>query len=219
LLGAFLAGVVVVCLPTMGNEQEAAASIQESWELYCKDIQDFILEPLFFASIGFAIPFLELWTGTITWYGITYTLLMLIGKAVVGLSIVLWTLMGRDSKDVADTSDDPDGTTMASLPLPTNPRQTRPTIKLSRLTKVKNVVPSAVLLGMAMVARGEIGLLIIQIGYNETSFVSRESFMTGIWAILLNTIVGPIAVGVVVRLNGEAIGKGPWGLVKAKPMM
>lgn len=63
-----------------------------------------------------------------------------------------------------------------------------------------------------MVARGEIGLLIIEIGYNSTSYVSEEGFITGVWAILLNTIIGPITVGVLVKLYGKHIGEGRWGL-------
>lgn len=71
---------------------------------------------------------------------------------------------------------------------------------------------SGLLLGSAMVARGEIGLLIIEIGYNETTYVSQDGFITGVWAILLNTIIGPVAVGVLVKLYGKRIGGGPWGL-------
>lgn len=71
---------------------------------------------------------------------------------------------------------------------------------------------SGLLLGSAMVARGEIGLLIIEIGFNETSYVSEEAFITGVWAILLNTIVGPMAVGLLVKYYGKRIGGGEWGL-------
>lgn len=71
---------------------------------------------------------------------------------------------------------------------------------------------SGLLLGSAMVARGEIGLLIIEIGYNETAYVSEDGFITGVWAILLNTIIGPVAVGVLVKLYGKRIGEGTWGL-------
>lgn len=74
---------------------------------------------------------------------------------------------------------------------------------------------SAVLLGAAMVARGEIGLLIIEIGYNSTSYVSEEGFITGVWAILLNTIIGPVAVGLLVKFYGKHIGEGKWGLQEA----
>lgn len=74
---------------------------------------------------------------------------------------------------------------------------------------------SALLLGAAMVARGEIGLLIIEIGYNSTSYVSEEGFITGVWAILLNTIIGPVVVGLLVKFYGKHIGEGKWGLQEA----
>lgn len=63
-----------------------------------------------------------------------------------------------------------------------------------------------------MVARGEIGLLIIEIGYNQTRYVSENGFITGVWAILLNTIIGPATVGVLVKFCGKRIGDGEWGL-------
>lgn len=74
---------------------------------------------------------------------------------------------------------------------------------------------SALLLGSAMVARGEIGLLIIEIGYNNTSYVSEEGFITGVWAILLNTIIGPVTVGILVKIYGHMIGEGEWGVQKS----
>ena len=74
---------------------------------------------------------------------------------------------------------------------------------------------SALLLGSAMVARGEIGLLIIEIGYNSTSYVSEEGFITGVWAILLNTIIGPVTVGLLVKFYAKHVGEGKWGLQEA----
>lgn len=76
---------------------------------------------------------------------------------------------------------------------------------------------SGLLLGSAMVARGEIGLLIIEIGYNSTSYVTKEGFITGVWAILLNTIIGPVTVGVLVKFYGKRIGEGKWGLQAMAP--
>lgn len=73
------------------------------------------------------------------------------------------------------------------------------------------------LLGSAMVARGEIGLLIIEVGYNETNYVSQDGFITAVWAILLNTIIGPITVGYLVKFFGKKIGTGKWGLQDAAP--
>lgn len=76
---------------------------------------------------------------------------------------------------------------------------------------IKSGFPPAALLGAAMVARGEIGLLIVQIGYNSTSYVSDAGLNLAIWAILLNTIVGPIVVGLLIKFKGESLGRGPWG--------
>lgn len=75
----------------------------------------------------------------------------------------------------------------------------------------KGSVAPGLLLGSAMVARGEIGLLIVQIGYNNTDYVSQTGFLTAIWAILLNTIIGPVAVGVLVKMKGKAIDASTWG--------
>jgi len=63
-----------------------------------------------------------------------------------------------------------------------------------------------------MIPRGEIGLLVIQIGINETPYLSEEAFITAVWAILLNTMIGPMMVGLLIKVKGEDILKGPWGL-------
>lgn len=63
-----------------------------------------------------------------------------------------------------------------------------------------------------MVARGEIGLLIVEIGYNSTPYVSDAGFYTAVWAILLNTIIGPMVVGLLIKFRGKAIGNGHWGI-------
>jgi Kef-type K+ transport system membrane component KefB len=47
-----------------------------------------VLKPLFFASIGLAIPITELFSGPIVWRGIIYTILMLFGKLVTGFWLV-----------------------------------------------------------------------------------------------------------------------------------
>jgi hypothetical protein len=71
--------------------------------------------------------------------------------------------------------------------------------------------PAALLVG-AMVARGEIGLLIVQIGYNETSYVTDMGLYVAVWAIILNTIIGPMMIGLLIKFEGKSIAKGPWGL-------
>jgi hypothetical protein len=83
----------------------------------------------------------------------------------------------------------------------------------SRSAALKSSLSPAFLLGMTMVARAEIGLLILEIGYNNTSYIYLYGFITAIWAILLNTIIGPVCARLLIKYKGNAIGNGPWGLV------
>ncbi|KAH7111308.1 hypothetical protein B0J11DRAFT_512173 [Dendryphion nanum] len=170
----------------------------------------YVLAPLFFASIGFAIPFLDLWTGQAIWKGILYTLLTLFCKFVVGIWIPTWSVIQPDPKKAK-----------ANLQQQSLGKNGRPLEVIasalhspSRSAAFISSAYPALLLGMAMVARGEIGLLIVEVGYNKTSYVSSEGFITAIWAIVLNTIIGSIFVGALIKYQGDAIGKGPWGLVR-----
>ncbi|KAL3246589.1 hypothetical protein ABHI18_012673 [Aspergillus niger] len=54
-----------------------------------------------------------------------------------------------------------------------------------------------------MVARGEIGSSIINMGYNQTRYFSEDSFMSEVWPILLTTITCPANVGVLVKSTGN----------------
>lgn len=63
-----------------------------------------------------------------------------------------------------------------------------------------------------MVARGEIGLLIIQIGLNNTPYMGEDAFITAVWSIVLNTIIGPVVVGLLVNSKATEIANGKWGL-------
>ncbi|KAF2443396.1 Sodium/hydrogen exchanger [Karstenula rhodostoma CBS 690.94] len=209
LFGAFLAGTFLTYLPSKHpsgpfvvlsreqgeREKDKSPTFVHTFELYCFDAQTYVLAPLFFASIGFAIPFLDLWSGRAIWRGAVYTLLMLVAKFLVGVCIPISSAVTRAP---ASGSSECAGVQEKSA--------------LSRSVR-SAALPPALLLGMAMVARGEIGLLIVEIGYNNTSYVSADGFITAIWAILLNTIIGPIAVGLLVKLRGEQIAKGAWGLV------
>ncbi|CAD0085047.1 unnamed protein product [Aureobasidium mustum] len=185
LFGAFLAGSFLTYLPSKHPEgpfvvysrehgeqnDDKSPTFVHTFEKYFSDVQKYLMEPLFFASIGFAIPFIDLWTGTAIWHGIV----------VVGVWIPLWDIL-------------------------TKPKVDGPSSSLSE------VLPSAGLLGFAMVARGEIGLLIVEIGYNSTPYVSDAGFHTAVWAILLNTIIGPMVVGLLIKFRGKAIGNGHWGI-------
>ncbi|PYI03463.1 Sodium/hydrogen exchanger [Aspergillus sclerotiicarbonarius CBS 121057] len=217
LFGAFLAGTFLSYIPSTHpegpfvvlsreeGEREAHKSptFVHTFERYLMDVQKYLMEPLFFASVGFAIPFVQLWTGKWLWRGIVYSLLMIFGKFIVGIWIPLWAALpikrlttkqrktrNEGSNDMAGGSRDANQQLVGSA---------------------SRWLP-ALLLGSAMVARGEIGLLIIEIGYNETPYVTEGGFITGVWAILLNTIIGPVAVGLIVTLYGQRIADGEWGL-------
>lgn len=75
---------------------------------------------------------------------------------------------------------------------------------------------AAVFMGVAMVARGEIGLLIAQLARGSPSssatpgLLGEEPFLLCIWAILLCTLVGPISLGFIVRRWGARVNVGVW---------
>lgn len=94
LFGAFLAGTFLTYLPSkhpdgpfvvMSREEgereaDKSPTFVHTFERYLLDVQKYLMEPLFFASVGFAIPFLKLWTGKRIWRGIVYSLLMAFAK-------------------------------------------------------------------------------------------------------------------------------------------
>ena len=226
LFGAFLAGAFLTYLPSKHpdgpfvvmsreegeREKHKSPTFMHTFELYFLDVQQYLMAPLFFASIGFAIPFLDLWTGKEIWRGLTYSLLMLFAKVsfhanhnvannsqvVVGCWIPIWDLR-KSCEDSKQTNQRQTGGEKASV---------------GKYSWKASVAPG-LLLGSAMVARGEIGLLIVQIGYNNTKYVSETGFLTAIWAILLNTIIGPVAVGILVKMKGKAIDASTWGSQKS----
>ncbi|KAF1838822.1 Sodium/hydrogen exchanger [Decorospora gaudefroyi] len=224
LFGAFLAGSFLTYLPSKHPEgpfvvmsrEEGERSKHKSptfvhtFECYCLDAQQYVLGPLFFASIGFAIPFLDLWTGEAVWKGVVYTLLMLVGKFLVGLWIPVWSVIQHDPKKAEQSQQQNDTVAENGQSLE---KTTSSPYSPTRDAALRSAVSPAILLGMAMVARGEIGLLIVEIGYNNTPYVSADGFITAIWAILLNTIIGPVCVGLAIKYKAQEIGKGPWGLV------
>ena len=181
LFGAFLAGAFVSSLrKTNDATDEESLEFIDTFNKYLGGAQKYILQPFFFASIGFAIPFLDLWTGEVIWKGIVYTLLMVVGKLIVGVTVPIWDLISAKRHQSDET-------------------------RSSTRDALKSSWAPAALLGTAMVARGEIGLLIIQIGLNETPYLTQKAFVIGVWAIVLNTIIGPVSVGFLLKQVGPRI--------------
>lgn len=72
-------------------------------------------------------------------------------------------------------------------------------------------VPPALFIGLALVARGEIGLLISQLAHAEAGLLGDDAFLVTTWAIVLCTIIGPVSVGLLVRKLGVGgVVRGRW---------
>ena len=142
-----------------------------------------------------------MFSGSIVWRGIVYTVLMILGKLACGL----WL-----------------------LPLRVLPLSTKNPVG-SRSTKPEDLYPASIL-GFAMVARGEIGFLISSIAESDGIFVANENpgsgtasnlFLIVCWAIITCTITGPLCVGLLVRKLQRSKGSetlerqidnDPWGI-------
>lgn len=193
-------------------------------------------------------PFLELWHPTVLWRGIVYSVLMCTAKLAVGLPVlfypVITTMPARTSRlrhrlkalYHATTSrlfnHSPGDVAIQMTPShelqrhpnclsPSTPNCSNGVHSVSLWYQIIASVPASVFMGVAMVSRGEIGLLIAQLARtggdaSDTSpgdgsgLLGDEAFLICIWAILLCTLVGPIGVGVVVRRWNSKIATGIW---------
>ncbi|KAF8754746.1 Sodium/hydrogen exchanger family [Rhizoctonia solani] len=144
-------------------------------------VQNYVLAPFFFASIGAAIPVRSLFQATTAWRGILYSAIMVVAKVLAGAWLPLWA-------------------TFEHLVHPHSQAHSTPSW------------PAGLFVGFALVTRGEIGLLILNIAQAE-GLVGEEAFGVGIWAVVLSTLLGPIGVGRLLqtRMANWIIG-GPWGI-------
>ncbi|GKZ48622.1 hypothetical protein AbraIFM66951_000704 [Aspergillus brasiliensis] len=248
------------------------------YEKYYKEPVNRILIPLFFASIGFAIPITKMFRGDVIWRGIIYAILMMLGKMVTGLWLVRFSLPsattlisifgkpfsfvlfsctssrkseGKKKKKTteknirpqsqsgvrtaqsdqavdASNSDDSRGNPSDSNrnePVSgTEPQNTSSrSSTMSLPPKPKSLYPPFIL-GLAMVARGEVGYLIASLAESQGMFSSGSSgeisdiYLVVIWAISICTLVGPISVGTLVKRvkklqqSRESLGADPLGV-------
>ncbi|GAA6014074.1 hypothetical protein JCM10207_000229 [Rhodosporidiobolus poonsookiae] len=269
LLGAFLAGVFLQVLPS----EDSGVSFVRTWDAWILPLHEHILVPLFFASIGFSIPFLSLWTGARIWRGIVYALLMALAKVLAGAPLLLVDActpsarLGLDGgngkeqveegarekeeqaearvrRDSPSSGDGADVNPPSSSALPTNapgaattadatprsagtgsPSSSSATMANATAPRtrgqymLRSSLPVAGFLGFALVARGEIGVLILQVAYTSAasspdpaaSVLSEEPYLLGIWAVALCTIVGPVVFSALVRRYGAEVVRGRWG--------
>ncbi|KAG6878143.1 hypothetical protein C0993_011561 [Termitomyces sp. T159_Od127] len=168
---AFLAGVLIAWSSQHESSTKGLVLHQTIHQRYLQQIQDYLLLPFFFASIGFAIPIRDMFSARVVWQGLLYTVLMASAKFMTGA----WLLLSKES--------------FASKASPDN---ANPVLEITR-TK------AALLVGFAMMARGEVAFLIASIAQSAGIFANSEIYMVIIWAAMLCTVIGPIGTGIVVK--------------------
>jgi Kef-type K+ transport system membrane component KefB len=190
------------------------------YEYYYYPAVSKILQPLFFASVGFSIPITQMFRGSIVWRGIVYAVLMAFGKLVCGLWLVrlpkssgsnkgrLGRVLSRLrlpphvwGKSECKTQSPQAGAANTTTPPSTLDRRNSPNAR-----KPFSLHPPLIL-ALAMCARGEIGFLISGVAESKGVFSTpgetyqgpSNIFLVVTWAIMLCTIAGPLGVGLSVR--------------------
>ncbi|OSD01701.1 hypothetical protein PYCCODRAFT_1391118 [Trametes coccinea BRFM310] len=276
LYGAYVAGLILTYVskppPALDGRQSAARrvlhdrrakdlSFEETFGRLFGSVQNHILLPLFFASIGFAIPFVDLWRPAIIWRGVLYSILMCLAKLAVGLPVLLYEplmvyvpamlhkmrqcFISTGCKVQDALSDNARRirsavlrkTPGSSVPPPTvepatsagksktDSQEASPpphadgsrAVSAGEPPRGAAAIHAAAFMGIAMVARGEIGLLIAQLargggdgGESSAGLLGEDAFLLCIWAILVCTLVGPMCLGFVVRRWGTKVSSGVW---------
>lgn len=181
------------------------------YEEYYATVLQRVLKPFFFASIAFSIPITQMFTGTIIWRGLVYTILMFVGKMLTGLWLVRfstplsavvtllkplerlgWHCWGSRKATIPGTPDVTKEHISCQVPgfRPEQTSQSHSHNEAVRLQKPLSLYP-ATILGTAMVSRGEIGFLIASVAESKGIFASSqrndssEVFLVVVWAITL----------------------------------
>ncbi|KAK9452647.1 Sodium/hydrogen exchanger family-domain-containing protein [Dipodascopsis uninucleata] len=217
LYAAFLAGLIVTWWNNSVSESTDLPLYSGSslFKKYFSPVLNAILTPFFFGSLGFSIPLKSMFEGTILWKGFVYFILMTLAKMFTGL----WLL----DPGLSEFLENPKKSFLiwftkwycAFRILAGSPnmliQRARDTVEMGRylsysgasdlrnnskaLSNAAIIYPS-LLLSTAMVARGEIGLLVASVAMSSGIFDNNEDiFLIVIWSILLCTIVAPICVG------------------------
>lgn len=148
-----------------------------------------------------------MFSGSIVWKGIVYAILMTFAKGLVGIVIYFehFTQWWRTKKPLNKKKNQSDNRPQ-SQPAPVLP-QDNP--EAQTLPDTPHVI--AMLVGLAMISRGEIGFLIASLsqssgtltleamGGTGTQSSGEEIFLVIVWAVVICTIVGPIGVGILIR--------------------
>ncbi|KAJ2958135.1 hypothetical protein NQZ79_g6262 [Umbelopsis isabellina] len=191
LLGGFMAGMIIGYLDTHLLETATeTATLNSVFKTYIVPLQKTLLEPLFFASIGFAIPISDLFNVTVAWKGIAFGFISIVTKSIAGLWILLWPTSSdaNYTPDVLQLEAVQSSQSMDNSAQPANGLPQSRTVRNPNCTRICRVpnehsVLVSLLLGMSMIARGEIGLLISNIAYRENGPLRQESFLELVYSL------------------------------------
>ncbi|KAL1750904.1 Sodium/hydrogen exchanger family-domain-containing protein [Schizophyllum commune] len=210
LFGAYLAGIFLsilfeTAIPT--SDSESATSMAspdnvhptlEAYEVLVAPVQNQLLAPLFFASVGAALPIRSLGrvegSSAVVWKGIIFSILMVLCKAVVGVWMLIWpdAASGRGWF----------GARKGPFPRLEDQEEQAQSEKDAR----KSRWWGAALLGMAMIPRGEIALIVAQLArplLSPEGEGDSEPFAVVIWAILVTTVGGALGIGFMLGKRGS----------------
>jgi hypothetical protein len=190
-------------VPTATTTQDHETSGSAIYEQYYQKAVSRILQPFFFASIGFSIPITRMFNGQIVWRGIVYTILMTFSKLTCGMWLVRFSL--ASVKDAVHGA-------LARIKLPSMPhlwgKRTKPAPPQTSTNFQSGHMPSQqlstsdamdstssshqslsppkpfslhppLILALAMTARGEIGFLISSVAESNGVFASSTSDSSG----------------------------------------
>ncbi|KAF9076552.1 Cation/H+ exchanger [Rhodocollybia butyracea] len=202
LFGAYLAGVLlsqifhtpfenvqstetVESRVTPVANSTAMVSPQFAFAIFIQPVLAHVFSPIFFATIGAALPIRSLakvdGSSRVVWRGFVYALLMAVAKFLTGI----WLL----------------------VPFRTLMKAFRQVFRKRNQSSDENLTTSrpssAILLGLAMIARGEIALIVSQLSRSLLTEVSQELYAIVIWAILLDTVGGALGVGITLRRDAK----------------
>ncbi|KAF9463242.1 Cation/H+ exchanger [Collybia nuda] len=205
LFGAYLAGTSlsyifsVPTLPTLRvttsqSQVPCLHDMKDTFAVFIQPLLHHIFSPIFFASIGMAIPIRSLvfvdGSRRVIWRGIVYSFLMILAKTTVGAWMLVhkvshprlgWCYWSKKSMRSHKSNKKESGNAKTEL----------------------THTQSAALVGLAMVARGEIALIVAQLARPllvvGTFENNTEAYAVVIWAILITTVSGALGVGLLLR--------------------
>jgi len=79
------------------------------------------------------------------------------------------------------------------------PRTDGETDRRDETPTISHKLNEVLLVGLAMISRGEIGFLIAGVAQTTNVLIPVDLYLVVIWGILICTLIGPICVGMIVR--------------------